>query len=161
MEENMAPKKNKKILAKISFVVLTLIVLALIFFLVRNIILEILRLTKANDEAGLKEFMASKGWIGYIAVVIIEALEMMVVFIPAEFIQIPAGLSFNFFIAILLCDLGVCLGASIIYFFVHTLKIDNNINIIEKSQRKIKNLATKKKGQNTQILMYLLSLVLN
>ena len=120
----------------------------------RNIILEVLRLTKANDNEGLKEFMRSKGWLGYITVVLVEALEMVVVFIPAEFIQIPAGLSFFFPIAILLCDLGVCLGASIIYFLVHVLKFDNEF--IEKGQKRIKNLATKRKNQNTQILMYFL-----
>lgn len=154
MEENTNSTKRSKIVSKIVLIAMALLVIALIFFLFRNVILEILKYTKANDEEGLKEFMRSTGWIGYIAVVIIEALEMVVVFIPAEFIQIPAGLSFNFFLAILLCDLGVCLGASIIYFLVHHLKVNNEF--IEKSQRKIKTLATKRKGQSTQILMYFL-----
>ena len=96
-------KKKKKIVTRIVFAIITIIVIGLLFFLFRNIILEVLRLTKANDNEGLKEFMRSKGWFGYITVVLVEALEMVVVFIPAEFIQIPAGLSFFFPIAILLC----------------------------------------------------------
>ncbi|MBP5551297.1 MAG: VTT domain-containing protein [Bacilli bacterium] len=147
-------KRRKKIITRISFAIITLAVVAILFFLFRNIILEVLRLTKANDNEGLKEFMRSKGWLGYIAVVLVEALEMVVVFMPAEFIQIPAGLSFFFPIAILLCDVGVCLGASIIYFLVHVLKFDNEF--IAKGQKKIKNLATRRKNQNTQILMYFL-----
>ena len=79
---------------------------------------------------------------------------MIVIFIPAEFIQIPAGLSFPFIQAVVLCDLGVCLGASAIYFMVHVLKFDNEF--IQKRQKKINNIATKKIGQNTQILMYFL-----
>ena len=152
--ELVKTNKKKKIVTRIVFAIITIIVICLLFFLFRNIILEVLRLTKANDNEGLKEFMRSKGWFGYITVVLVEALEMVVVFIPAEFIQIPAGLSFFFPIAILLCDLGVCLGASIIYFLVHVLKFDNEF--IEKGQKRIKNLATKRKNQNTQILMYFL-----
>ena len=155
MEKNiMKTNKRQKIVTRIVFAILTIIVIGLLFFLFRNIIFEVLRLTKANDNDGLKEFMRSKGWFGYITVVIVEALEMVVVFIPAEFIQIPAGLSFFFPVALLLCDLGVCLGASIIYFLVHVLKFDSEL--IEKGQKRIKNLATKRKNQNTQILMYFL-----
>ena len=150
----MEAARKKKIFTRIFFASITLIVIALLFFLFRNIILEIVRFTKANDEEGLKAFMKDTGWLGYIAVVLIEALEMVVIFIPAEFIQIPAGLSFPFIIAILLCDLGVCVGASIIYFLVHVLKIETEF--IEKKQKKIKNLATKRKNQNTQLLMYFL-----
>ena len=154
--ENTVTKTNKrkKIVTRIVFAIITIIVIGLLFFLFRNIIIEVIKLTKANDNEGLKQFMRSKGWLGYIAVVLVEALEMVVVFIPAEFIQIPAGLSFFFPIAILLCDLGVCLGASIIYFLVHVLKFDNEF--IAKGQKRIKNLATKRKNQNTQILMYFL-----
>ena len=146
--------EGNKLGYKIGFVLVTIIVAGLLFFLFRNIILEVLHYTKANDEEGLRAFMKDTGWLGLIAIPIIEALEMVVVFIPAEFIQIPAGLSFFFPIAVILCDLGVCLGASIIYFLVHVLKIDTDF--IEKKQKKINNIATKKIGQNTQILMYFL-----
>ena len=153
--ENIETKiQRKKYGYKIVFLALTIIIAGLLFFLFRNIILEVLHYTKINDEEGLKEFMKEEGWMGFIAVPVIEALEMIVIFIPAEFIQIPAGLSFPFLFAVLLCDLGVCLGASAIYFMVHVLKFDNEF--IKKRQRKINNIATKKIGQNTQILMYFL-----
>ena len=154
MENSEVVKKKNKSLYKIVFVLITIIVVGLLFFLFRNIIFEVIRYTKADDQEGLKEFMRSTGWLGYIAIVLIEALEMVVIFIPAEFIQIPAGLSFPFIISVLLCDLGVCLGASIIYFLVHVLKFDNEF--IRKKQKRINSIANKKKGQNTQILMYFL-----
>ena len=152
--ENVKEKRGNGLAFKIIMVVITIIVAGLIFFLFRNIIIEVLRYTKANDEEGLREFMRETGWLGLIAIPVIEALEMVVVFLPAEFIQIPAGLSFFFPVAVLLCDIGVCLGASIIYFLVHVLNVDNEF--IKKRQRKINNIATKKIGQNTQILMYFL-----
>ena len=152
MENNV--KKKNKIWYRIFFAILTIAIVAMLFFLFKNIILNIIEYTKADDQEGLKAFMREKGWIGYIAVVLIEALEMVVIFIPAEFIQIPAGLSFPFIISILLCDLGVVVGASIIYFLVHVLKFDNEF--IEKKQKKIKNLAQKRKSESTQLIMYFL-----
>lgn len=152
--ENIKKQKRSNLVFKIVMVLITLIVAGSIFFLFRNIIIEVLEYTKANDEEGLRAFMRDTGWLGLIAIPIIEALEMVVIFIPAEFIQIPAGLSYFFPIAVLLCDIGVCLGASIIFFLVHVLKFDNEF--IKKRQRKINNIATKKIGQNTQILMYFL-----
>lgn len=154
MNNSKEKKKGNGLGYKIIFVLITIIIAGLLFFLFRNIILEVLHYTKMNDEEGLKEFMLETGWLGLIAVPIIEALEMIVIFIPAEFIQIPAGLSFPFIIAVVLCDLGVCLGASVIYFLVHVLNFENDF--IKKRQKKINNIATKKIGQNTQILMYFL-----
>ena len=52
---------------------------------------------------------------------LVEALQEVVVFIPAEFIQISSGLSYPFYIALLLCDLGACLGATIIYVLVNLI----------------------------------------
>ena len=152
--ENTDVKKRSTLVYKILFVAITLFVGVSLFFLFRNIILEVLHYTKMNDEEGLRAFMKDTGWLGLIAIPVIEALEMVVIFIPAEFIQIPAGLSFFFPVAVILCDIGVCLGASIIYFLVHVLKFDTEF--IQKRQKKINNIATKKIGQNTQILMYLL-----
>ena len=149
--ENTNVKKKSTLLQKILLVFITLIVAGLLFFLFRNIILEVLHYTKINDEEGLRAFMKETGWLGLIAIPVIEALEMVVIFIPAEFIQIPAGLSFFFPVAVLLCDLGVCLGASIIYFLVHVLNVDSEF--IQKKQKRINNIATKKIGQNTQVLM--------
>ena len=59
-----------------------------------------------------------------ITLFIVEALQMVVVFLPAEFIQLAAGISYPPLIAILLCDLGVFLGASIIYLLVNVLNYD-------------------------------------
>ena len=145
---------RRRFFIRIFFLVITLIVIALLFFLFRNVILEIVRLIDAGDDEGLRSFMQEKGLFGLVTVVIIEALEMVVVFLPAELIQIPAGLSFPIWLAIILCDVGVCIGASLIYFIVNTLKIEPEY--IESRQKKMKTLATKKKGKNTQLLMYFL-----
>ena len=152
-KEDLKNKKNP-IIYKIMFVVIVATVVALLFFLFKDILIEIIKYTKADDQEAIKELMKEKGWFGYLTVIMVEALEMVVICIPAEFIQIPAGISFHPLISILLCDIGVCLGASIIFFIVHVLKF--NSAYIENKQKKINTLASKKSGQSTQILMYFL-----
>ena len=152
-KEDLKNKKNP-IIYKIMFVVIVATVVALLFFLFKDILIEIIKYTKADDQEAIKELMKEKGWFGYLIVIMVEALEMVVICIPAEFIQIPAGISFHPLISILLCDIGVCLGASIIFFIVHVLKF--NSAYIENKQKKINTLASKKSGQSTQILMYFL-----
>lgn len=155
MNEKVQENQNKSsIIYKILFVSIIATVVVLLFFLFKDIIIEIIKYTKADDQEAIKTLMREKGWFGYLTVIIVEALEMVVICIPAEFIQIPAGISFHPLISILLCDLGVCLGASIIYFIVHVLKLNNDY--LKNKQKRINSIASKKNDQNTQILMYFL-----
>ena len=88
-----------------------------------------------------------------LAVVVIQALQMIVVFISAEFIQISAGISFPLIESILLLDLGVFIGASIIYFLVHILKFNSEFF---KSSNKINDIVKRDtKNLNTKSLMYI------
>ena len=155
MNEKVQENQNKSsIIYKILFVSIIATVVVLLFFLFKDIIIEIIKYTKVDDQEAIKTLMREKGWFGYLTVIIVEALEMVVICIPAEFIQIPAGISFHPLISIFLCDLGVCLGASIIYFIVHVLKLNNDY--LKNKQKRINSIASKKNDQNTQILMYFL-----
>ena len=78
---------------------------------------------------------------------------MIVIFIPAEFIQLSSGMSYPWYIALLCCDLGVVFGASIIYFIVHVFKFDGDIF---KKSSKIKKYDTGENAMSTQVLMYFL-----
>ena len=118
----VSTKKKNSIIYKILFVLIVATVVVLLFFLFKDILIEIIKYTSADDQEAIKELMREKGWFGYLTVVMVEALEMVVIAIPAEFIQIPAGISFHPLLAILLCDFGVCLGATIIFFIVHVTR---------------------------------------
>ena len=128
---------------------------ALFVLFLSDILIPFIRLEIANDVEGAKELLSSRGVLGFLSVVLVEALQMVVVFIPAEFIQISSGLSYPFWIALLLCDLGVCLGAAIIYVLVNTFRFSNKA--YEKNEKKIEKLAARvKKDRGTQLLLYLL-----
>ena len=129
-------------------------VIALFALFLSDILIPFLRMEIANDMDGAKELLIDKGILGFLSVVLVEALQMVVVFIPAEFIQISSGLSYPY-IALLLCDLGVCLGATIIYVLVTAFRFSSNA--FERNERRIEKLAARvKKDRGTQLLLYLL-----
>ena len=106
-----------------------------------------------RDFDGAKALLVSKGFLGYVTVSLVEALQMVVVFIPAEFIQLSSGMSYPWYAAIVLCDVGVVAGASIIYLLVNVFRFDytsaSNGKRIEKIQKRSKT-------DNYVVLMYIL-----
>ena len=117
----------KKSTQRIIILVSVIAAVALFVLFLSDILIPYVRLEIANDVEGAKELLVDKGVLGFLSVVLVEALQMVVVFIPAEFIQISSGLSYPFWIAVLLCDLGVCLGATIIYVLVRSLGVQSPV----------------------------------
>ncbi|MCR5610444.1 MAG: VTT domain-containing protein [Clostridiales bacterium] len=145
----------KKSTSRIIVIASLIAVILMFAFFLKDILIPYIRLELANDLDGAKELLISKGFLGLLTVVLVEGLEMVVVFISAEFIQIASGMSYPFYIAIALCDLGVCLGASIIFVLVKAFKFTSQA--YEKNEEKIARIAQKsKKDRSTVLLMYLL-----
>lgn len=145
---------KKNIQRIITIVSLLLIVLLFAFFL-RDILIPLVRFQMANDVDGARDLLLSRGALGFLAVVLVEALQMVVVFIPAEFIQISSGLSYPFPVALLFCDLGICLGATIIFILVRVFRFSNDA--YQKKQEVIDQLAAKaKKDRGVVLLLYFL-----
>lgn len=146
---------KKKRRFRIIIGIIAIIVMVLLFFYFRNIIVDIIRFAKANDQDSINHLLKDKGLIGAVYVSVIEALQMVIVFISAEFIQIAAGISYPWYIALLLCDFGIFLGASIIFFIVRVLKVDSSL--FKSSTKRIEDIKkNSKKDNGTQVLMYVL-----
>ena len=137
---------------KLFIFFVAIITISLLFFFFRDIIFEIIKFQSDDNMTGIKELLDEKGLIGCFMVVFVEALQMVIVVISAEFIQVSAGLTYPWYIAILLCDLGVFLGATIIYIFVNAFKFDGAM--FKKSSEKIAKLS--KQGKSIQKFMYFL-----
>ena len=132
-----------------------LVVLALFTFFLKDILIPYIRMELNNDLDGAKELLVSKGVFGFLTVILVEALQMVVIFIPAEFIQISSGMSYPFYIAILLCDAGICLGATIIYILVRVFRFDNER--FDEKERMIDRIAANtNRNRNTVLLLYFL-----
>ncbi|MBO4327073.1 MAG: VTT domain-containing protein [Clostridia bacterium] len=140
--------------SRIVILICALSALILFALFLKDILVPFIRMEVNNDVDGAKELLRSKGILGFLTVALVEALQMVVVFIPAEFIQISSGLSYPLYIALILCDLGVCLGASIIFVLVRTFRIQNES--FEKRKKTITRLAAKKGDKNTVLFMLLL-----
>lgn len=141
-------------LSPVTVAVIVLAVVGLFSFFLIDIMIPFVRLQSANDVAGASELLKQKGWKGFLAVSLVEALQMLVVFIPAEFIQISSGLSYPFPIALALCDLGVCLGATMIFVLVRVFHVISGS--YEKNLRKIDRISANMRDRNTVFLIYLL-----
>ena len=132
-----------------------LAVIALLFaFFLKDLMLPLLRLELHRDLEGARALLAARGVKGALAVVLVEALQMVVVFVPAEFIQISSGLSYPFLAALLLCDAGVCLGASIIFILVRVFRFQSAA--YAKRRQRIDRLSSAVHERNTVLLLYLL-----
>ena len=152
--ENSETKRERASWERIAICSVVLAVLLLFVLFFRNILIPFVRMELHHDVAGAQALLRSQGVLGFFAVTLVEALQMVVVFIPAEFIQISSGLSYPFYIAALLCDLGVCLGASIIFVLVRTFRYQSAA--FDKRRRQIDRLSASGREKNTILFMYLL-----
>ena len=67
----------------------------------------------SNDE--IQEHLSGFGIRGQIAISILSMLQVVIAFLPAEPVQVIAGLTFGLWIGVLACTVGVILGNTIIY----------------------------------------------
>ena len=151
--ENTASKKPNKI-GPIGIALLVLAILVIFVFFLKDLLIPLVKLEIANDVDGASELLRGRGILGGLAVILVEAIQMVVIFIPAEFIQVSSALSFPFPIAVLLCDLGVCLGASIIYVLVRVFHVKNDA--YEKRQEDIDDFSEIVHERNIIFLLYFL-----
>ena len=85
---------KKKTIQKLFVVIVAIICFTLLFFFFKDIIFDLIKYEKENNQEAINALLRDRGIIGMITVVTIQALQMVVVFISAEFIQISAGISF-------------------------------------------------------------------
>lgn len=113
-EELMRKNRRLKLLIGILAIPVVLL-LGLFLFTGENV--DIIRtvFTKEMSNEEIQDALRSIGWRGYITVVILSMLQVVVAFLPAEPVQVLAGLTFGFPIGLLCCTIGVVLGSSIIF----------------------------------------------
>lgn len=145
----------KKTTKRIIMFILTVMVIAMLFYLIKDQIIQIIKLAKENRKDDIKALIYENGIWGVILVILIEAIQMVVVVIPAEFVQLSAGISYPYYLALSFCLMGVFLGATIIYLLSNYLKFDRDL--FGKASKKINSITKQKKANvTTQLLMYLL-----
>ncbi len=114
MKKTLSKKTKIRIAAICGFTVLFAL---LMWFLLSGGNLELLRSIfdgkHSRDE--IRDKLAQFGVRGYVTIVVLSMLQVVLTFLPAEPVQVLAGLTFGFPIGLLCCTIGVLLGNSIIF----------------------------------------------
>ena len=140
---------------KLAILFIAFITLGLLGYFISDLVVDIIKLNKQGRLDSINTILSDKGVIGWLAVILIEAMQMIVVFISAEFIQIAASISYVWYMALALCMTGVALGATIIYILVNTFNFDQSM--FNKNSKKIEHIQKRrKKHSSIQTLMYVL-----
>lgn len=97
----------------------------------------------SNEE--VKELLAGFGWRGYIVITALSMLQVLCAFLPAEPIQVLAGVTFSFPVGLLCCMIGILCGNSLIYILQKTYgdrlrsffvkKLNLNLQLIAQSSK--------------------------
>lgn len=106
-------KTRKKLLIGIGMAVLLLILAVFLCTGRRGQLLHQLIVTHGPDEDWAEIF--DFGAEGMVATGLLSMLQVLLMFIPAEPIQVVAGLSYGFGLGVLLCLCGVIVGNSLVY----------------------------------------------
>ena len=110
--------KKKKLLTIIPLIIFVTLVTVFI-----KDIVELWPKIFSNNQVETQELLESFGWRGVIYLILIQACQMLLVFIPSELIQVIAGATYGLFYGTLICWAGLVLGATIIYLLVNVFKL--------------------------------------
>ncbi len=107
-------RKTRKIIIAIAFLAL---LVGLVFFLFsgdnRAILADLFRDDVTREE--IQESLSKLGFKGYFTIGILSMLQVVLAFLPAEPVQMIAGVSFGIWHGVAICLAGVIVGNTIIY----------------------------------------------
>ena len=112
----MADKQHRKTKILIAFcVIIILSLLALLALSGGNLALIKSLFVKDLSNEEMKELLSGFGWRGYIVISALSMLQVVCTFLPAEPVQVLAGVTFSFPIGLLCCMAGVFIGNTLIH----------------------------------------------
>lgn len=119
---------------------------------------EILKHLLAEDlsREELRELLEGIGWRGYIVTGALATLQVICAFLPAEPIQVLAGFTFGFPIALLCCMTGVLVGSTLIYLMQKTFGDQLRSFFIKKLNLDLEAIAHSSKATLIIFLLYFL-----
>ena len=92
-----------------------LLILGEFLFTGENVLILKTVFTKDLSNDQIQDMLAEIGWRGYITVAILSMLQVLATVMPAEPVQVVAGLTFGFPIGVAACMAGVVLGNAVIF----------------------------------------------
>ncbi len=134
----MQKNNTKKILTIINIVVVISLLSLLIFLTITNWD-YIMKLSTAEGQLEFKERISNTGIIGVIILIVIQVLQIVVAFIPGEFVEVIAGMLFGPIFGMIVCMIGLFIGSLAIFGLVKLLgKPFFDLNVNDKNKSKLK-----------------------
>lgn len=153
----MAVKQYTKQKILIAFGVVVILTLLILFALsggnlslVKSLFIKDL----SNEE--MKELLGGFGWRGYIVITALSMLQVICTFLPAEPVQVLAGVTFSFPIALLCCMLGVLFGNTLIYMLQKTFGDQLRRFFVKKLNLDLEKIAESSKATLIIFILYFL-----
>lgn len=149
--------EKRKVNLLISVALIVLFVLLALFLLSGNN-LALLKNLFGQGLTGeeLRDKLMDLGGRGYITIAVLSMLQILCTFLPAEPIQVLAGLSFGFPIGLACCAVGVFLGNSLIYLLYQTYGDGMRRYFVRKLHFDFEKVANSGKSAAIIFLLYLM-----
>lgn len=119
---------------------------------------EILKHLIAEDlsQEELRSLLEGFGWRGYAVTTALATLQVICVFLPAEPVQVLAGITFSFPAALLCCMAGVLFGSTLIYLLQKTFGDRLRSFFIKKLNLDLESIARSSKATLIIFILYFL-----
>lgn len=152
----MDQKKAKKTLVIINICVL-LFVISLMSLLAVYFWDDIKLLTTKEGQLAFGEKLQDAGFAGFFIVIIINILQVVVAFIPGEFIEIISGMLFGPIFGVLVCLIGFTLGTLAIFGLVKLFgKPFFDLNVDEGKKKRLKFLENETRALTIIFFIFLI-----
>lgn len=131
---------------------LCLFLAILITYTCYKLVLLFISLKDPLKQEKFKTYIANLGWKGWIALLIIQILQIFIAFIPGEIIELLSGILYGAVGGLLICLLGIIIGSTLIYC---AMKLLAN-KYISKYKEKLQNYNFLKNKKKTNIYLFTL-----
>ena len=88
MGKAVTENSQERRMGRLPIILILITVILLFAFFLKDILVPFIDMEVHNNVDGATELLRDKGVFGFLTVTLVEALQMVVIFIPAEFIQI-------------------------------------------------------------------------
>ena len=148
---------NRKNIQKL-FILLVFVTISVIFFLFcKDFFIPLIQYRKGNYQPEVEALISQNVKKGMLFIVILQSLQFIGVFFPAEIVHVLSSISVNWYTSLGLLLLGTFIGSTLIYIFVRLFKFD--VKLFDNLCNKIDDFTNRnRKGKKFPSLMYLLFL---
>lgn len=100
-------------------------IIGVIIFVLITVIITIILVPKIkifiDDPLKFRDYINEHGVYGVAIFLLLQIIQIIVSIIPGEFIEVAAGISFGWFYGFVLCEIGIFIASSFIYFISRKL----------------------------------------